>query len=112
MKTLLSTIISRKFQVLFFGVAFFPLFAFSQSNPEKSKQSDFPQISNTQSAPASHPADNQDKSQKWSEEPRYNVNKRNRKIKQTKTEQSKGTGTVTEVESTRGETKKEKKEKK
>ncbi len=107
MKTLLTTIISRKFQILFFGVAFFPLIAFSQSNPEKSKQSDYPQISKTQGPPASEPADNQDKSQKWSEEPRYNVNKRNRKIKQTKTEQSKGIETVKEAESTRGETKKE-----
>lgn len=112
MKTLLSGIISRKFQMLFFGVAFFPLYAFSQSNPEKSKQSDFPQISNTQVAPSSHPADNQDKSQKWSEEPRYKINKRNKKLAKTKTEQSKGSGTVTEVESTRGESKKEKKENK
>ncbi|MGE0635411.1 MAG: hypothetical protein AB7G44_11930 [Bacteroidia bacterium] len=112
MKNLSSISISRKFQLLFFGVAFFPLFAFSQSNPEKSKQSDYPQISNTQAAPASHPADNQDKSQKWSEEPRYNVKKRNKKIERTKTEQSKGTETVTEGESTRGETKKERKSKK
>jgi hypothetical protein len=108
MKIPQSISIARKFHTLFLGVAFFPLFAFSQSNPKQSKTSDFPQISTLESPPST-PADNQGKSQKWSEEPRYNVNKRNRKIKQTKTEQTKGSGTVTEVESTRGETKKERK---
>lgn len=97
---------------MFFGVAFFPVFAFAQSNPEKSKQSDYPQITNTQAAPASHPTDNQGKSQKWSEEPRYNVKKRNKKIERTKTEQSAGTVTETEVQSTRGETTKERKKRK
>lgn len=112
MKTILSTALSTKFRIMFFGVAFFPVFAFAQSNPEKSKQSDYPQITNTQTAPASHPADNQDKSQKWSEEPRYNVKKRNKKIERTKTEQSTGTETVKEAESTRGETTKERKKRK
>ncbi len=80
MKTLINTLLF---------VAFLPLFAFSQSTTAQVKSENLPQNSKEEMVMPSQTGTNQAKPEKWSEDSRYKVEKRNKKVGKMKVEQCK-----------------------
>lgn len=86
-KNLLSLAKSVKLQTLIFLATFLPMFAFSQSSTETGKSENIQLTSQEEISMPAQTGRTKSNNQKWSDENRYNVEKRNKKASKKKVEQ-------------------------